>query len=59
MIPFDVYPLQSITPVKALDCYVWDDKGNRYLDLYGGHAVISIGHGQPERSEERRVGKEC
>ncbi len=48
MKPFNVYPLQSITPVKALGCYVWDDKGNRYLDLYGGHAVISIGHGQPE-----------
>jgi len=48
MIPFNVYPLQSITPVKALGCHVWDDKGNRYLDLYGGHAVISIGHSQPE-----------
>ncbi len=48
MIPFDVYPLQPITPVKAQGCYVWDDKGNRYLDLYGGHAVISIGHAQPE-----------
>ncbi len=48
MKPFNVYPLQSITPVKALGCYVWDDNGNRYLDLYGGHAVISIGHGQPE-----------
>ncbi len=48
MIPFDVYPLQPITPIKAQGCYVWDDKGNRYLDLYGGHAVISIGHSQPE-----------
>lgn len=48
MIPFDVYPLQSITPVKAQGCYVWDDSGTRYLDLYGGHAVISIGHAQPE-----------
>jgi acetylornithine/N-succinyldiaminopimelate aminotransferase len=48
MIPFNVYPLQSITPTKAQGCYVWDDKGNRYLDLYGGHAVISIGHAQPE-----------
>ncbi len=48
MIPFDVYPLQSITPIKAQGCYVWDDKGNRYLDLYGGHAVISIGHSQPD-----------
>ncbi len=51
MIPFDVYPLQSITPVKAQGCYVWDDKGDRYLDLYGGHAVISIGHSQPEFSQ--------
>lgn len=51
MIPFDVYPLQSITPIKAQGCYVWDDKGNRYLDLYGGHAVISIGHSQPEFSQ--------
>lgn len=48
MIPFDVYPHQSITPIKSHGCYVWDDKGNRYLDLYGGHAVISIGHSQPE-----------
>ncbi|MCF6351931.1 MAG: aminotransferase class III-fold pyridoxal phosphate-dependent enzyme [Cyclobacteriaceae bacterium] len=48
MKPFDVYPLQPITPIKAQGCYVWDDKGNRYLDLYGGHAVISIGHSQPE-----------
>ncbi len=48
MIPFDVYPLQPITPIKAQGCYVWDNKGNRYLDLYGGHAVISIGHAQAE-----------
>ncbi len=48
MKPFNVYPLQSITPIKAQGCYVWDDNGNRYLDLYGGHAVISIGHAQPE-----------
>src|SRR3972149_10086844 len=45
---FDVYPLFDITPVKAEGCYVWDDKGNKYLDLYGGHAVISIGHSHPE-----------
>ncbi|MCX2741873.1 aspartate aminotransferase family protein [Pontibacter anaerobius] len=44
---FDVYPLFNITPVKAQGAYVWDDKGNRYLDLYGGHAVISIGHSHP------------
>jgi acetylornithine aminotransferase len=41
---FDVYPLFDINLVKGKDCYVWDDKGNRYLDFYGGHAVISIGH---------------
>jgi acetylornithine aminotransferase len=44
---FDVYPLFDITPVKGKDCHVWDDQGNRYLDLYGGHAVISIGHSHP------------
>ncbi len=44
---FDVYPLMNVTPQKASDCYVWDDKGNKYLDLYGGHAVISIGHAHP------------
>ncbi|MCB0494533.1 MAG: aminotransferase class III-fold pyridoxal phosphate-dependent enzyme [Cyclobacteriaceae bacterium] len=48
MKPFDVYPLQSVTPVKAEGCYVWDKDGTRYLDLYGGHAVISIGHAHPE-----------
>jgi acetylornithine/N-succinyldiaminopimelate aminotransferase len=44
---FDVYPLNDITIVKALGSYVWDDKGQQYLDLYGGHAVISIGHTHP------------
>lgn len=44
---FDVYPLLPVTPVKALGCTVWDDKGTSYLDLYGGHAVISIGHTHP------------
>ena len=44
---FDVYPLFNITPVKASGSKVWDDKGNEYLDLYGGHAVISIGHSHP------------
>lgn len=42
---FDVYPLYDVTPVRAKDVYVYDDKGTEYLDLYGGHAVISIGHG--------------
>jgi acetylornithine/N-succinyldiaminopimelate aminotransferase len=44
---FDVYPLFDITPVKAAGSYVWDNKGVQYLDLYGGHAVISIGHSHP------------
>src|SRR5215204_3222376 len=44
---FDVYPLNEITIVKARGSYVWDDKGVEYLDLYGGHAVISIGHTHP------------
>ena len=44
---FDVYPLFDINIVKGHGCYVWDDKGIEYLDLYGGHAVISIGHAHP------------
>jgi acetylornithine/N-succinyldiaminopimelate aminotransferase len=44
---FDVYPLNDIEIVKALGSAVWDEKGNEYLDLYGGHAVISIGHTHP------------
>ena len=44
---FDVYPLLDVNPVKAAGCTVWDDKGTSYLDLYGGHAVISIGHSHP------------
>ena len=44
---FDVYPLYNITPVKASSSRVWDDNGTEYLDLYGGHAVISIGHSHP------------
>lgn len=44
---FDVFPLFDINIVKAKGCYVYDDKGNEYLDLYGGHAVISIGHTHP------------
>lgn len=47
MKPFNVYPLYDITPVKAQGCILWDDKGETYLDLYGGHAVISIGHSHP------------
>ena len=44
---FDVYPLMNVTPLKAEGCYVWDKEGRKYLDLYGGHAVISIGHSHP------------
>lgn len=44
---FDVYPLNNIKPVKAAGSYVWDENGQKYLDLYGGHAVISIGHSHP------------
>ena len=44
---FDVYPLNDITIDKAMGAYVWDDKGQKYLDFYGGHAVISIGHTHP------------
>ena len=44
---FDVYPLFDVTPVKADDVFIYDDAGNQYLDLYGGHAVISIGHSNP------------
>lgn len=44
---FDVYPVNDIIIEKALGSHVWDDKGTQYLDLYGGHAVISIGHTHP------------
>ena len=44
---FDVYPLYDVEPVKAEDCTVWDKDGKEYLDLYGGHAVMSIGHAHP------------
>lgn len=53
---FDVYPLNDITIVKGAGSYVWDDKAEKYLDLYGGHAVISIGHTHPhyvKRIEEQ------
>ena len=53
---FDVYPVNDINITEAKSSYVWDDKGQRYLDLYGGHAVISIGHTHPhwvQRIEEQ------
>jgi len=48
---FDVYPLFDINIVKGQGCNVWDEEGNKYLDLYGGHAVISIGHCHPHYVE--------
>ncbi len=53
---FDVYPINEITIAKAKGSYVWDDRGEQYLDMYGGHAVISIGHTHPhwvKRIEEQ------
>jgi acetylornithine/N-succinyldiaminopimelate aminotransferase len=53
---FDVYPLNDITIVKGQGSYVWDNNGEKYLDFYGGHAVISIGHTHPhyvKRIEEQ------
>ena len=48
---YDVYPLLDVNIVKGKGCQVWDDKGTPYLDLYGGHAVISIGHCHPHYTE--------
>ena len=48
---FDVYPLFDINITKGSGCHVWDDHGTEYLDLYGGHAVISIGHCHPHYTE--------
>lgn len=48
---FDVYSLWNIEPIKAQGCRVWDKEGTEYLDLYGGHAVISIGHTHPKYVE--------
>ena len=53
---FDVYPLNDINIQKAKGSFVWDADGNKYLDMYGGHAVISIGHTHPhwvKRIEEQ------
>lgn len=49
---FDVYPLFDVNIVKGKGCHVWDDKGQEYLDLYGGHAVISVGHCHPHYIEK-------
>ncbi len=53
---FDVYPLYDVEPTKARGVYVYDQKGTKYLDLYGGHAVISIGHGH--RTYKRMLRKQ-
>lgn len=53
---FDVYPLFDINIVKGKGCKVWDDKGNEYQDLYGGHAVISIGHSHPHYGDDYQTG---
>ncbi len=45
---FNVYPLYNVTPTKAKDCFVWDENDVKYLDLYGGHGVISVGHTHPD-----------
>lgn len=48
---FNVYPVNPINIVKAKGSFVWDNHGQKYLDLYGGHAVISIGHSHPHYIE--------
>ena len=53
---FDVYPLQPVTITRGAGSYVWSEDGTQYLDMYGGHAVISIGHTHPhwvKRIEEQ------
>ena len=59
MKPYDVYPLLNVNIVSGKGCKVWDDQGTEYLDLYGGHAVISIGHSHPHYVEAvgRQVAK--
>lgn len=56
---FNVYPLFNINPVKALGSFLWDDQGQQYLDFYGGHAVISIGHNHPyyQNALKEQLGK--
>ena len=45
---FDVYTQTPIEPVRGSGCYLWDSENNKYLDMYGGHAVISVGHAHPD-----------
>ena len=48
---FDVYPLYDVNIVRGKGCHVWDDNNQEYLDFYGGHAVISVGHCHPHYVE--------
>ena len=52
---FDVYPLFNIEPVRGEGCYVFDKNDKKYLDFYGGHAVISIGHSHPHFVKKMEV----
>ncbi len=56
---FNIYPLFDIEPVRGEGCFVFDEKGQKYLDFYGGHAVISIGHSHPHfvRKLEEQLSK--
>ncbi|MFM7400437.1 MAG: aminotransferase class III-fold pyridoxal phosphate-dependent enzyme, partial [Bacteroidota bacterium] len=56
---FDVYPLQPVSIARAQGAWVWDQEGNKFLDMYGGHAVISIGHTHPHYVERltKQLGK--
>ena len=56
---FNVYSLYPIEPVRGKGCFVYDEAGTEYLDLYGGHAVISIGHAQPDyvKAVSEQVGR--
>ncbi len=56
---FDVYPLFPVNIVKGKGCHVWDEEGTEYLDLYGGHAVISIGHCHPHYVEKMTEQLNC
>ena len=52
---FNVYSLLPFEPIKGQGSWIWDSAGNKYLDLYGGHAVISIGHQHPHQVQEMKA----
>ncbi|MDR2840205.1 MAG: aminotransferase class III-fold pyridoxal phosphate-dependent enzyme, partial [Paludibacter sp.] len=56
---FDVYPLFDVEIVKGKNCLIYDNNGNEYLDFYGGHAVISIGHSHPHYLKKLTQQAEC